>query len=366
MNRKEKALQYKDFIASEKFTNASYSVLKVFRENIDRMVNLAELHIIVLKRIESGDMKYDFSDPSILKMKQLVLVDMLCKIMIMIESLLALFDAFSRRSKREIPSVMIRYRQPSIDRFIQLFQHGKVNIRKLAGLPNLMFLKRNCALNQEEISLVHEILEGSCRYVRQKIASVIKFYNSNRIIYGKFKHGLLFQSGFSPQDLSPDAPRDLSLFFAFDKQARKPSRICFEGKVPPKEFEWFNTYSILPCSDLSIEKYAEIMKAIRELSDYILANHLLWAYNCGEDYLPVKKINKELFTNIPTTRRLTKGESELFNGIVGKVSKNIHFPPMKFEAIFNFSQEKWHKIEKCFSRDQCATIWHPLMSNNAH
>jgi len=212
MNKEEKIRQYRDFISSEKFTKDSYGVLMVFRENTHRMINLAELHVIVLKRVESGDIRHNFPEPIILRIKQLILVDVLSKIMTMIENLLVLFDTFSRYSKGKIPSRMIRYRQPSVDGFIERFQSDKVNLWKLAGFPNLTFLRRNCGLDMNEMLLIREILKDSRQHVRQEIARIINFYQSNRTVYGKFKHGLLFQSGFSPENLSPTAPEDLSLF----------------------------------------------------------------------------------------------------------------------------------------------------------
>mgnify|MGYP001029503721 FL=1 len=57
MNLEEKRKANKDFIKN-KFTYGTYAVLLVFHQNITRMINLIELRIIFLKRIESGEVKH--------------------------------------------------------------------------------------------------------------------------------------------------------------------------------------------------------------------------------------------------------------------------------------------------------------------
>jgi hypothetical protein len=119
LNLEEKEQNCSDFIKSDCFTEATYGVIVVVRQNILRMINLVELYGIVLNRIESGDFRHNFPDEEVTRIKQLILVDALSKIMIIVESLFILFDSFSKFSYREIPSIMVRNAQKKIDGFIE-------------------------------------------------------------------------------------------------------------------------------------------------------------------------------------------------------------------------------------------------------
>jgi len=68
MNLEEKRKANKDFIKN-KFTYGTYAVLLVFHQNITRMINLIELRIIFLKRIESGEVKHTLPEEELTQKK---------------------------------------------------------------------------------------------------------------------------------------------------------------------------------------------------------------------------------------------------------------------------------------------------------
>jgi len=357
MKLNEKRDACRDFVASGKFTKATYGVLIVFRDNVTAITHLVTSHEILLRRIESGDVRHNFTDEQLDKIKSLIFLDMLAKVMTLIENLFVLLDCFARDANKDIPRILVRYAFRRIDGFIKRFEASRVSLWRIAGFPGIRFLARNCGLNGEESSFLHALLTDSCESIRLAIHDIVTFYQANRILYTKFKHGLLFLPGLRFSGGIAQAPS--SILLSFDRLARKPSRLCFEGRdISPEGLEWFNTYSIQPCWSETLRRYGEILTEIGRLSRYVIGNHLLWAFNCGEDYLPVKiSSNGENVVEIYLTKQLTPEEEEKFNRIWKKVETNMYAPNMKLNVVFNFSPEKNQKILRCFAENQCATIW---------
>lgn len=357
MNLEEKKRANEYFIKN-KLTYGTYAVLMIFHENITRMTNLIELHIIFLKRIDSGDVKHTFPESELLRLKHLVMMDVLSKIMIMIESLMSLLDCFSRFSHGDIPAKMVRYDLRRINGFIERLQKGEVSLWRMAGFPGIDRLRNNCGLTKDEAKLIDKILHDSCKSIQATLKDIVDFYSANRILFGKFKHGLLFLAGclFSYKE---DYETPKSYYLTFDRLKERPVNLCFEGKeISPPGLEWFNTYSILPYWNRTFELYNDIINGIRRLSEHVIYNHLLWAFNCGEDYLPLKRLsNDEAVVEVYLTKELAEEENQRFQEIAQKVTKNVLVPKLRLEAIFNFGKEKVEKLVKCFLRNQSATIW---------
>jgi len=358
LNLEQKKQVSDEFIKSHRFTSATFGVLIIFRENVARMINLIELHKIFLDRIEAGNVKHSFPDEELIKIKHLILMDSLSKIMIVIESLLNLFDCFSRFPYQDIPRQMVRYPIVRINGFVKRFQERKISLWRIAGFPKVKSLVCNCGLARNEAELIHSIFKDSCEQMRKTLGDIIGFYQSNKILYGKSKHGLIFMPGFSfSGSAAQEAPK--SFLIAFDKLGEKPSILCFEGReIAPEGLEWFNTYSLLPCWENTFKRYSEILSLTKRTCDYVINNHLLWALNCGEDYLPMKRNpDGEQVIEIHISKELSGEDNRRFSAICQKVAKNTHFREPKLNVIFNFSPEKSQKILNCFKENQSATIW---------
>jgi hypothetical protein len=359
LNRAEKEKNWKAYRDSERYTTSTYIVILTVSRNITRMTHLAELYSFILNRLDSGSIKHAFSESEVVEIKQMIVVDILSKIMISIESLLAFCDSFSHyRPYKSLPKRMVRYDLQTIKNFILKIENDKVNLWKTIGLPNISALKRNCKLTEGETRVLGKALTDSCDYMKRELNAVIDFYESNRILYGKFRHGLLFMPGLSLKQVGRDSPN--SAFIAFDKQDYEPKKICFQGKdIKPIGLDWFNTYTILPYGNHVLNKYIALSKKLVELSEFILWNHLFHAFNCGEDYLPMKiRHDGTAKIGIYLSKKLKNKQWKEIKAILNKVSKNTYFPPVVDAKIeFNFSEEKFKKLVNCLNRNQVATIY---------
>jgi hypothetical protein len=279
--------------------------------------------------------------------------------MIMTESLLAICDSFSRLPYASVPKSMVRYKQLTIDRFISRFKKGKISIWKTSGLPKMSVLKHNCELTRGEAKVIYDGLTDCCNYIGNMLEEIIDFYELNRVLYGKLKHGLLFIAGLSLSRQGVlDSPS--SVFIAFDKLEKEPPKICFQGKdISPKGLDWFNTYSILPYWSQTLNKYVAMLSKIVKFSEYVLWNHLFNAFNCGQDYIPMKVLSDGTArTEIYLSKKRPGEEIKRIQILIEKISKNTYFPPdVDAKVQFNFSDEKFRKLASCLKENQVATIY---------
>jgi len=360
MNLQEKREKALDFVTSE-FTWASYTSLNLFSLNVQNMIHLIELTGIVLTKIEKGEIEHTMSDDQLLRMKHLILSDSLAKLMMIVEGVLALCSALSDLGarKRDIAHRMMWYAQEQIDAFIERFERNRVSIWKIAGFPDLAKLQRNCGLTNSERRLIWELFQDSCAVIRKALKEIIDFYQNNRIIYGKFKHGLTILLGFKVGSQGgDDIPSTVSL--ALDHRSHEPPSICVRavGQLPP-EYQWFNTISILPYWKATFEKYSGIMSDIRKMVTYIANNHLLWAENCGEDYFPLERQpDGKWVPTIYATKSLTQEQQTTYESIIQKITANMYYVANRlFNFQLNLKDKSLKMILECLQRDQVATIF---------
>lgn len=334
MKIEEKERKALDFISSE-FTWASYTSLQMFLFNVQIMISVIKLEGIMLKKLEDGEIKHTMSKEELLKIKHFILLDSLAKIMMIIEGLLVLCSVLSDRSatKRDIPYRMMRYTQQQIDAFIERFKRDKISLWRIAGFPELKKLQRNCGLTRDERKLIWELLNDSCSVLRKALSSMIDFYQNNRVLYGKFKHGLTIISGY--RLISPPIDNVPSTFLcALDHRLQEPPSICVKAvNSLPLEFAWFNTISVLPYWEMTFKKYSAIMADIKKFVTHIINNHLLWAENCGEDYFPLEKQPNGKWTpTVYTTKVWTEEQQKKTESVITKIMANTYI----INRILNF------------------------------
>jgi hypothetical protein len=360
--KKKRALKF----MSEKLTWADYVSIQLFSFNEKTIISLIELEGVVLKKIEKDEIKHNMPDDYLLRVKHFILLDALAKIMMLIEGVLVLCAGLSecKERKRRISLLMARYETKQINEFIERFKNNSVNLWKLASLPSLEKLQENCGLTAEERENIRKLLDNSCNAVKNTLKALIDFYEKNKILYWKFKHGLSIIAGFK---LVSQPINDLSsISWAIDRLPKKPSSVCVETTLLQPELIWFNTISILPYSEKTFKHYSSILSDLRNLVRYVVNNRILWAINCGEDYFPMEKQPNGLWA--PTVYTIHNGSNiwKKCESIIPKITSNTHV----IDSILNFTLDLKGKalenVVECLQHDSVATIWSPqsLAENN--
>jgi hypothetical protein len=156
MKLEEKQEVFSRFVSSENFSESTLLVILAVKQNTNRMANLIKFYKICLDRLAKGDFPNNAPEQELLCIKQMLLVEMISKVMINLESFFVLCDCLSKRQYNRIPKKMIMYKQITIDNFIRSLEKKNVIIAKLAGFPIEKYVFNNCKLTREEAKLVHQ------------------------------------------------------------------------------------------------------------------------------------------------------------------------------------------------------------------
>ena len=333
----------------------------VFGINVRYMKRLVELSRVVSGRIEKGDIKGPHSTNEILRINELVLLNSLSNIMMVVEATLALCSALCERRTDgiKIAEHMLRYDKNRIDAFIDRLKHNKVNVWRLAGFPRMAILRKNCRLTRLESKFVWELLHESCDLIKRTLDSIVEFYQKNRIIYGKFKHGLTFLLGFEMDPQSEMTARGLpsTAILAFDRRTRQPDETCVNATGLSEQLSWFNTISVLPYSKETLEKHDVILFDIEKLVAHITNNHLLCAENCGEDYFPAEQENGIWKTALYLRRDLTQEDQATFESVMEKILPSMLTIDRSLVVKFKLGTQVLAPLSECMLRDSVATIF---------
>lgn len=362
MRLEEKKKRALDFVNKE-LTWAGYTSIQLFLFNVKTMISLIELEGVMLKKVETGEIKHNMPDDYLLRVKHFILLDALAKTMMLVEGVLVLCAGLSecKASRQKISYQMARYKQEQVNAFIKRFKNNDVDLWKLAALPSLEKLQDNCGLTAEEKENIRKLFDNSCNAVRNALNAIIDFYEKNKILYWKFKHGLSIIAGFKLVSQPIDILSSIS--WAIDRLSRKPSFACLEATnlLPPK-LRWFDTISILPYSEKTFQHYGSILSDLRSLVRYIVNNQILWAINCGEDYFPMEKQPTGLWA--PTVYITPNGSNiwKKCESIIPKITSNTYVIDSLLNFTLNLEGKALEKVVECLQHDRVATIWSPQSS----
>jgi len=354
MNVEQKKAKKFSFI-HEHFTESAFTELALFDRNAKNLINAIRIELTLCDRLEKKQFETGLTGESLSEAQQFLYMDVLAKIMMLIEGLLALSDAISDPAKgyAGIARAMTEYGLNL--QFIARFRAKQVDLWQLAGLPQLEKLPIN-KQEREELKLA---LDETVKIFEQFLATIIHFYECNKIPYNKFKHGLSMIPGM--QLKNPQQQIVGSVLAALEAKDKPPDCTCFEMKerlVPP-DVGWFNTVCLVPPPQKG--NHELIINSLLSAIQFLTSNHMFYAVNCGEDYFPLK-LNPD-GTYVPMllfpkdSRYLKEDEKKRLEPIIKKVTENMNISKMTFNFNWDFSDKKMAEILKCFQDHGSALIW---------
>jgi hypothetical protein len=368
MNKEEKKIKSRQFIASSKFTPATSTALALFNRNVQNLFYVFNLEGVLLEKVVKGEIDIGLPADAQIEAKNFIVLDGLAKIMMVAEGFFALCEAISnpRKGYKYLARSMARYSNSEIKNFIKRFKKREVNLWTLFRFPDLAKLK----LEPEELVFIEKKFNDSCRLFEKTIAGVVDFYECNRIPYNKLKHGLSILSGMklTRKDGPVEGEFPSVLIYALDRKGdRKPQCLCYRSRESfmSKGLEWYDTVSIIPYWQNTFKKYSGVMSDLLKMIEHLTHNHLNWASNCGEDFFPLKWVSKGKYTPILYLPYKPKGsDKELYGRIVNKIMSNMNIADKTYKFDINIPEKVMSKIFGCFAVNQVATIWAPTSSKS--
>lgn len=354
MNVEEKKVKKFDFIHNY-FTESAFTQLELFDRNARNMINIIRIESTLTEHLEEKQNEIGLTAESLLEAQQFLRLDILAKIMMLVEGFLALSDAISDPTKgyAGIAKAMTEYGLNM--NFIARFKEKQIDLWKLTGLPDL----KKLPINEQEREDLKLALDETVKMFEKFFATIIHFYECNKIPYNKFKHGMSLIPGMKLKSSTQGIVT--SVVAALDTRDKSPDYTCFEMKdrlVPP-DIGWFNTVCFVPPPQMG--KNALIINSLLGVIPFLTSNHLFYAVNCGEDYFPLKQNPDGTYVPMllfpQDSRYLEEDEKKRLVPIIEKVTRNMNIPGMTVDFKWNFSEEKMTKILKCFQDHGSALIW---------
>jgi hypothetical protein len=342
LTEKERKAQCEAFIKSNKFGLDTWVTIRAFDENVKNMILTINLYDKLIKKIDDGLFSDEFPPAQILRIKQHIVLDMILKTEIIIESSLIFIYQLSKGSKgyRALPKTMSRYNNELVNVVMKKVWKRNFPIKTGLGLPLISHLH----LEKEEAKVLVFLYQESERNAWEALGKIVDF-DKFRTVYNKYKHGLIFRTGGGLKGGNSRAlTLEKSSLIALD---RKGMNDMPKSYIPYDTDDilvqgWFNALSHLNFGQKLMDEIFTIIKYVEEIVFYVCSNHKTFAINCGERYLPFgwtgdKQISLALLVSLPA---LTDKQTVLLKSITDKI-----FPEMntqRDETYEDFTYKKAH------------------------
>jgi len=235
-----------------------------------------------------------------------------------------------------------------------------------------MNISRLPFLTKEERKFLVNDYSNMTKKMYSNLDILVEFYERFRLIYGKAKHGLTINPG---QNLStdpnyskqsghdPEFENSLLIGHDLKRETDLPTGFLVgSNKGSTSEGEFFNTMTFVKFNKKLTEQIASISSVLEEVVPYVCDNHMTYAKNCGESYLPYfhdKKNNKIglIFSNIKSTEQeFTKIKSE----IMKKIIPIMNIKDVDLTTITSINQPA---IINSLKSNTVTNVWKPFNKN---
>jgi hypothetical protein len=322
-----------------------------------------QLYGVLIKRLNDG--KIDFTADSMTRtiINQFIYLDVISKLEILIESSLVLIHALSH-NYNQVASLMLYYDTNLINTVINKINNRRYNLKKVFGLPNIS--KLSILSKEERKYLVNEYDEME-KILYSCLLYLIKFYNKFRLIYGKYKHGLTIVSGLNIFPSSNALPTNSeckfenSMLVGYDRKREidlPSSYIKVTEEVDENKWEYFNTLTCVRFNSELTNEITTTISYLKELIPYLSDNHLVYAKNCGEDYLPYYYQDDTTFGLLFSNKDNLKEEDFLYRDEI--TSKIIPLMNITDIGLYVINEFKDNDVIKSIQKDTVTNIWRPI------
>jgi hypothetical protein len=351
----EKNQQFMSFIKSEKFGLDTWTSLVLFNQNSHNILLTIQLYGIIIKRLDEGDIPNNFTSIESVRIKQHIYMDVIMKIQILIETLLVLIHALSKNYSK-VSQILTFYDTKLVRSIIENIRTKKYNIRKVLGLPNLGKLPLT---DEQKRFMLVEYAEWE-RLANEILCKLTNFYEDFRIAYGKSKHGLTFQTGLGfHQEISRPILESVnfhdSLLGCLDRKVRRdmPKR-HYISDVRTKTAQYFNAVSYVKFNDKLLNEIQVTISRLKEIIPFICSNHMTYAKNCGESYLPYVVEDGKVGLKMPNRKGISDNENEICRRIINTIIPIMNISEGNHLILGEIVESK---IKESMLNDAVTNIW---------
>jgi len=241
ITREEKRAKCESFIKSNNFGLDTWMIIHHFLTNANIVLYTIKLYHDSVKNVDKSEIVGNLGQQNLLRIKQHVILDMVIKLVILIEIILVLVDALSTGYYKSIPEKLTYYSFESVYQYIEKITNNKYNWRKILGLAQLSKLP----ISKDEKNYLFKDYQRNYAMIKEALTKFAEFYDKFRIIYGKYKHGLTIQSGLiyhSDEILKLEK----SILVCYDRRQKTRMPKSYIESIPSRDYDnYFNAIGIL-------------------------------------------------------------------------------------------------------------------------
>lgn len=285
--RKEKIEEVKEYIEKEIGIDA-WTIITLFEINSLDLLNTISIN---LELIDKDDfikglslLTFKNQESDMIRIKQHLVLDVLMKIEIIIESFLVLINSLSGRYS-DLPRKMTRYRQETIYSIIKKIREEHYSLLNLFGFPPLKVLP----ISESEKRFLFDQYQKVNNTYYDILKKICNFYEKFLIIYGKSKHGLLI----IPELIIDNLSRELqnSSIACLDNRSEHQIRgIYFLNEELNSDN--FNTVVQLNFNSILMDEIFVVISNLRKVISLACELNKIRIVNCGEGYFLFERVDQ--------------------------------------------------------------------------
>ena len=350
LSPQEKKAKCDSFVNSEKFGMATYATLHLFKTNINYAFITTKIYWGVIDKIDQY-LGPDTSKQMRLRYQQQIALDIIIKTQTLIESTLVLVEALSQ-GYNKVPNLITKYSSNLVRDITKKISERSYDMGKILAFADIDSLP----LNDKEKQHLEKSYEETIESVWTALNDFVNFYDKFSIIYNKAKHGLPIQSGGCFDDNINFEFKQSFLTALDNRQKEYMPKDSFFRNPDSNSLGWFNAKSIVKFNQEFRDELTTIIQNIRQFSLYIVDNHMTYAINCGEVYLPntMNDSPNDIGLVFFTKGTHTPEELELEKSIADKVLNRMNVAHTTLDIFAGVIGEK---LAKSFKEDSVTNVW---------
>lgn len=279
-----------EYIDSPTFGRDTWVTITAFKENVNNVIVTMQLYRDLLSYLDQGFLPAQFpQQQQMLRIKQHIVLDLILKAQIIVESSLVFIHELSTNGYRGLSRTMARYTLNHVNTVV-LRAIGENDIPYLLRGMGVPHIANMLSLEQHEIALLQDLYRQTGNNGWNALRRLASFYDSFKTVYNKYRHGLILRTGGTHNNRGFALERSFVEALDFKDEDDLPRDVIIidrnvnnnNNRLPGM----FNALSHVIVGQRLIDEIFEIVSVAQEIVNYTCDNHKLYAINCGLSYLP--------------------------------------------------------------------------------
>jgi len=336
LTEKEKLAQRDSFIVSS-FGIDTFHTLFMFKQNsLGTLSTIGFIGQLIEKIADKNIFPTNLSEEQIIQIKQYLILDIISKLLTIIEGLLVLVHSLSVDYTTTTKN-MIKYPLNLQWMVIKNLLQNKYDLEKVFALPSITELP----LTTEEKTDLKCIYQKNSSNIREALLMLGKFYEKCNIIYNKSKHGLSLSplSFISPISKKEFENSSLSAFDHKNNESDMPKDHYISTLDNNSDSIWFNVESRVNFNKKLFSEIGTVINHLEILCTTVVDNHLTFANNCGQNYLPVHETSSGKYSISFLINNASGNEIKLLETLNKKILENMLVNPFEYHMTRNYTKK---------------------------